>query len=147
MVMVALKCITHLLSVVVALVGEDGLQGGPERSSTFTAVRATQVAVFMWTNLPRLAFPRTKQKGTSNLRQRVGRKTIISMGSTSWAMTTSWAFLDSTSSVTWLRPNLMWLGLSPLSADLSAAISARRAFFSTRVSGMYLPRILKSLAY
>merc|ERR1740139_614476 len=113
MVMVALKCITHLLSVVVALVGEDGLQGGPERSSTFTAVRATQVAVFMWTNLPRLAFPRTKQYGTSNLRQRVGRKTIISMGSTSWAMTTSWAFLDSTNSVTWLRPNLMWLGLSP----------------------------------
>merc|ERR1719276_170795 len=84
-----------------------------ERSSLFTLVRATQVAVFMWQNLPRADLDLTKQKGTCLALQRAGRKQRSSMGSQSEAMTTSLAFPSSQRLVTWLRPNLMWLGLGP----------------------------------
>merc|ERR1719409_2140095 len=116
------------------------------KSSLWTSVRARQEAVFMWTSLPRLALPLTKQNGTFFFLQRAGRKQIISMGSTSWAITTSLALFSSTRVVTWLRPYLMWRGLAVLVlSPLAAASADNLAFFSARDSGLYLGRSLKSL--
>jgi hypothetical protein len=44
---------------------------------------------------PRRDFPLTMQYGTSIFLQRAGSHTTSSIGSTSWAMTTSWALLCS----------------------------------------------------
>merc|ERR1719379_3380172 len=79
-------------------------------SSFLTDVKATQEAVFLCTSCPRRDLPLTMQYATSFLRQRAGSHTTISMGSTSWAITTSFAAFCSTSVVTWLRPYLMTTG-------------------------------------
>jgi len=81
-------------------------------SSFLTSVRATTAAFFWWTNLPRAAFPLTKQYGMSNFLQRFGNQTTSSIGSTLLAMTTSLVFFYSMSLVTWLSPNLRWNGLA-----------------------------------
>merc|ERR1712194_616403 len=60
-------------------------------------------------------------------------------------MITSLALFSSTRVVTWLRPNLRFMGLVPLAFLFSAALR-RRAFFSCLVSGLYLLRSLMSLA-
>lgn len=75
-------------------------------SSLRTSVRATTVAFFWWTRLPRADFPLTKQYGMSSFLQRLGSQTTSSMGSTLLAMTTILAFFSSMSLVTWLSPNL-----------------------------------------
>jgi len=52
-------------------------------SSGLKAVKATAVAVFLWTSFPRAAFPLTKANGTSFFLQRVGKQITSSIGSTS----------------------------------------------------------------
>merc|ERR1711964_161493 len=79
-------------------------------SSLFTLVRQTAVAVFLCTNFPTRALDLTIMYGTSFLRQRAGKKHTISIGSTSWALITSLAFLFSTKSTTWLMPYLITFG-------------------------------------
>ncbi len=85
------------------------------------------------------------------LRQRAGRNTTSSIGSTSSAMTTRLAFLASTRATQWFRPYLAKRGfleslvvdLSPSAVLLSASLR-RRAFFSWVDSGLYLLSSWKS---
>ena len=81
-------------------------------SSFLTSVKATQVAFFWWTNLPKSALPLTKQYGMFIFLQRAGSQITNSIGSTLLAITTSLAFLYSTSLVTWFKPNFKWNGLT-----------------------------------
>jgi len=117
-------------------------------SSAPTSVMARAVAVFLWTTVPSLALPLTIQYGTPIFLQRAGSQRTISIGSTSSAITTSWAFLASTKAVMWLIPYLTttgflpWSTLLPSAAELATA--ARRSFFSFLVSGLYLLRSLKT---
>lgn len=91
------------------------------KSSFLTSVKATQVAVFVWTSFPSLAFDFTIQNGTSFFLQRAGKKANSSIGSTSWAITTSLALHSSTREVIWLRPNLRCTGLAPTCTSLFPA--------------------------
>mmetsp|Transcript_16059 Transcript_16059/g.41632 ORF Transcript_16059/g.41632 Transcript_16059/m.41632 type:complete len:232 (-) Transcript_16059:44-739(-) len=113
-------------------------------SSLRISVKASAVAVFLFTTWPRRALDLTMQYGTPILRQRAGRKMTTSMGSTSWAITTSCAFFSSISHVMWLIPYLTVMGLGPLLTSCLAATalasSARRLRFWRRVSGVYLSR-------
>merc|ERR1719163_1984367 len=62
------------------------------------------------------------------------------MGSTSWAIMTSLATLSSTSVVTWFRPYFNTMGFLVFTSWPSlfcAAISIRRFFLASRVSGIY----------
>merc|ERR1719428_284986 len=80
------------------------------------------------------------QYGTSFLRQSVGNQQTSSMGSTSCAMTTSFACFSSTKVVTWLRPNLTTCGFLVLASWPSffcCAISINLFFFASLVSGAY----------
>merc|ERR1740130_2149070 len=104
-------------------------------SSLETAVRATQEAAFLWTSWPNRPLPLMMQYGTSFLRQSAGNQHTSSMGSTSWAMTTSLAALFSTSVVTWFRPSFF-----------CCAISMRRFFLASRVSGMYFLQSFRTCA-
>merc|ERR1719446_531968 len=65
-------------------------------------------------------------------------------------MTTSLATLSSTSLVTWLRPYFSTTGFLPdfpsLPAFFASASSMRRAFFASRVSGMYFLQSLSTCA-
>merc|ERR1719424_1494212 len=109
-------------------------------SSFCTAVMATQEAAFLWTSCPKRPLPLMMQYGTSFLRQSAGNQQTSSMGSTSWAMMTSLADLFSTSVVTWLRPYFNTTGFLVLTswpAFFCWAISMRRFFLASRVSGMY----------
>mmetsp|Transcript_19878 Transcript_19878/g.46555 ORF Transcript_19878/g.46555 Transcript_19878/m.46555 type:complete len:206 (+) Transcript_19878:232-849(+) len=107
-------------------------------SSLFTSVRATTEVFFWCTRVPRRPRLFTIMYGTSMRRHRAGSQTTSSMGSTSEAITTSWAFFCSISVVTWFRPNLSTApGPAPAVAPASAA-ATKRAFFSARVSGEYL---------
>ena len=64
---------------------------------------------------------------TQNYRVLVHAGQQTSTGVTSWAMTTSLAFLASISAVTWFRPNLTTVGLGPSSAlDSSPLVAACR---------------------
>ena len=54
------------------------------------------MAVLRPTNLPNLAFPLTKQKGTSYFLHKLGSQTTNSRGSTSLAITTNLAVFYST---------------------------------------------------
>ncbi len=73
---------------------------------------------------------------------------ITSIGSTSWAMTTSWAFFCSTSVTTVLTPvrttSGRLVGVSCLPAALSAALLTKRARRSFLVSGRYLSNSLNN---
>merc|ERR1712072_936096 len=80
------------------------------RFSGFTSVIARQVAVFLPTTAPRRALLFTMQYGTPRDLQRLGSHTMTSMGSTSCAMTTSFAFFSSIRVVTWLSPILTAVG-------------------------------------
>ena len=70
------------------------------------------------------------------------------MGSTSLAITTSWAFFFSTRVVTVLTPCLttgaLLLGASSLPSALAAALSLSLSFLACLVSGLYLSSSLKS---
>ena len=116
-------------------------------SSFLTSVKATQVAFFWWHKTPRLAFPLTKQYGTSNFLQSCGNQRTNSIGSTLLAITTNLAFLSSTSLVTWLRPNLRTNGLAvsvTLPSFFWAAWVVSLCFLVLASSGEYFLRILKS---
>ena len=107
-------------------------------SSRLTSDRATAVAVFLWTSLPRVDLPLTITYGTSILRQSAGSHTTSSIGSTSWAMTTRRAFLFSTSQVIWLIPYFRLTGfVLPVPSE---AYLVRRSFFSALLSGLYFFR-------
>lgn len=112
------------------------------------SVRATTAAVFLCTKVPNFALFWTIAYGISSDLQRVGKNTTVSIGSTSAAIRTSLAFFCSTRYVTWLRPNLRLMGLSPFLAFLSFTCSWAAALslsaFSFLVSGEYFLRILKS---
>lgn len=73
---------------------------------------------------------------------------LTSIGSTSWAMMTSWAFFCSTNLVTVLHPALNALGFfdgaSSLPATLASAFDFKRALFCNFVSGRYFSMSLKS---
>ena len=112
------------------------------KSSFLTSVRATQVAVFVWQSFPSLAFDFTTQNGTSFFLQSAGKKANSSTGSTSWAITTSLALHSSTREVTWLRPNLRWIGFGPMCSSffpsfLASASAWSLTFLSLQVSGEY----------
>merc|ERR1740130_2579757 len=118
-------------------------------SSLETAVRATQEAAFLCTSWPKRPLPLMMQYGTSFLRQSAGNQHTSSIGSTSWAITTSLAALFSTSVVTWLRPYFTTTGFLVFTswpAFFCWAISIRRAFFASRVSGMYFLQSLSTCA-
>merc|ERR1719421_1099746 len=109
-------------------------------SSLGTVVSARHDAVFLCTNLPRRDLDLTMQYGTPFLRHSAGSQQMISIGSTSCAITTSLAFFSSTSVVTWLRPNLMAGGAlesESLPFTFFSATAARRCFFCARVSGAH----------
>mmetsp|Transcript_99466 Transcript_99466/g.257074 ORF Transcript_99466/g.257074 Transcript_99466/m.257074 type:complete len:217 (+) Transcript_99466:124-774(+) len=109
-------------------------------SSLFTAVTATQAAAFLCTSWPRRPLPLMMQYGTSFLRHRAGSQATISMGSTSWGMTTSLAALFSIRVVTWFRPYFSTTGFLVFTSWPSffcCAISIKRVFFSCLVSGWY----------
>ena len=73
---------------------------------------------------------------------------LTSMGSTSLAMTTSWAFFFSTRVVTVLTPCLttgaLLVGASSFPSALAAALSLSLSFLACLVSGLYLSRSLNS---
>ena len=94
------------------------------KSSFFTSVNATTVAVLVWTSFPSLDFDLTTANGTSFFLQRAGRNATSSTGSTSWAITTSLAFPSSTRLVTWLRPNFKWIGFGPTCSSFFPAFLA-----------------------
>ena len=75
-------------------------------------------------------------------------QTLTSIGSTSWAMMTSWAFFCSTNLVTVLQPALkvggFFFGASSFPATLASAFDLRRALFCNLVSGRYFSMSLKS---
>merc|ERR1719198_647519 len=99
---------------------------------------------------PRRPLPLMMQYGTSFLRHSAGSQHTISIGSTSWAMTTSLAVLFSTRVVTWLRPYFKTTGFLPLLPSFPAffcsANSIKRAFLASRVSGMYFLHSFKTCA-
>merc|ERR1719266_2752325 len=83
------------------------------------------------------------QYGTSFLRHSAGIQSTSSIGSTSWGITTSFAWLFSISVVTWLRPYLMTWGFLLFTSWPSffcCAVSINRFFFASRVSGWYFLR-------
>merc|ERR1719382_1131858 len=83
------------------------------------------------------------QYGTSFFRQSAGSQQTISMGSTSCAMTTSFAALFSISVVTWFSPYLMTVGFFAFTSPPSffaCAISMSLAFLASLVSGWYFFR-------
>merc|ERR1719321_73387 len=104
---------------------------------------------FLCTSWPRRPLPLMMQYGTSFLRHRAGSQHTISIGSTSCAMTTSFAVLFSTNVVTWLRPYFRTTGFllftSPPAFFCSAA-SIKRAFLASRVSGVYFLQSLSTWA-
>merc|ERR1719206_866933 len=106
-----------------------------ERSLLSTWVMARHVVVFLRQTLP-------------ILRHKAGRNITISMGSTSLAITTSWAFFFSTRVVTSLTPRrttgALLVGASSLPSALAAARSLKRSFLACLVSGLYLSRSLNS---
>lgn len=129
-------------------------------SSPLTSVTATAVAVFLLTNCPNNALPLTKQYGTFIDLHRVGSQITNSIGSTSWAMTTSLAFFSSTNLVMWLSPYLRTTGLLVffssakgllitqvvlLPSALSLAASLNLVYFYFLSSGLYFFRMLKSV--
>lgn len=96
-----------------------------------------------------------KKKKKIIWRKKVGFVCFTSNGSTSWAMITNWAFLDSIREVTWLRPYLTTFGLTaatlstffPSTALTSVlAAASKRACFCLRVSGLYFSRKVKRVA-
>merc|ERR1712096_163721 len=112
-------------------------------SAAFTSVMARHVAVFLPTTAPRRALDLTMQYGIPRALHRLGSQQTTSIGSTSCAMTTSWAFFSSTRDVTWLMPILTATGRLAAALPPAATVSAwvlRRSFFSVRVSGLSLLR-------
>merc|ERR1740138_1848629 len=72
------------------------------------------------------------------------------MGSTSWAMTTSWALPASISWVTWLRPYLTTTGFFLSTVwpfSWAAASASRRSFLAALSSGRYFPRSLNRMRF
>mmetsp|Transcript_49245 Transcript_49245/g.139046 ORF Transcript_49245/g.139046 Transcript_49245/m.139046 type:complete len:264 (-) Transcript_49245:13-804(-) len=118
-------------------------------SSFLTVVSATHEANFLCTSFPRRDLPLMMQYGTSFLRQSAGSQTTSSMGSTSWAITTSLASLSSTRVVTWFKPNLTTCGFLVFTSWPSffcCAVSISRFFFASLVSGTYLLSSLSTCA-
>jgi len=76
------------------------------------------------------------------------KQTQTSIGSTSCAITTSWAFFCSTNLVTQLLPWRKTLGLfvgaSSFFATFASARARSLAFFAYAVSGLYFSKILNS---
>merc|ERR1712072_549164 len=106
-----------------------------------------QVAVFMPTTAPRRALLLTMQYGIFMLLHRLGSHTTTSIGSTSCAMITSFAFFSSTSDVTWLMPILTAIGFLAAALPPAATLSAcplMRSVLSVLVSGFRLFRRRKS---
>ncbi len=146
----------YLLSLKWVLKAEAKLLSSPS-SSFLTSVKAKHEAFFWWTNLPKAAFPLTKQYGISIFLQRLGSHTTSSMGSTLLAITTNLAFFYSMSLVTWLSPNFRWKGLALLTvfsgikqkllSALSLASATSLYFFCFESSGEYFFKSLnKTLA-
>merc|ERR1719285_1657986 len=113
-----------------------------------TLVIAMQEVVLRRHTLPSLDLFLTMQYGTPIFLQRAGRNITSSMGATSLAMTTSWAFFFSIRVVTVLTP---WrttaarlVGASSLPAALAAARSLSLSFLACFVSGLYLSISLNS---
>merc|ERR1719250_64206 len=119
-----------------------------ERSLLSTWVMARHVVVFLRQTLPNLDLFLTMQYGTPILRHKAGRNITISMGSTSLAITTSWAFFFSTRVVTSLTPwrttGALLVGASSLPSALAAARSLKRSFLACLVSGLYLSKSLNN---
>merc|ERR1719424_2637253 len=118
-------------------------------SSFCTAVMATHEAAFLWTSCPKRPLPLMMQYGTSFLRQSAGNQQTSSMGSTSWAMMTNLAALFSTKVVTWFNPYFNTTGFlvfTSCPAFFCWAISMRRFFLASRVSGMYFLQSFKTWA-
>lgn len=114
-------------------------------SSGLKEVKAKAVAVFLWTSYPSLALPLIKPYGTSFFLQRAGKHITNSIGSTSCAMITSWAYLDSINWVICLSPYLRAYGFLPSSFLFSILFSAYLAnlcFFSALDSGIYFFNVL-----
>ena len=134
-------------------------------SSDRTSSTATTAEVFLPVIRPRRALPLTMQylrsksartrdepsrfgsraHGVPVFRQRAGRNTTSSIGSTSSAITTILAFLASIKATTWFKPYLAKTGflvscVVALSPDFSRASASdnSRAFFSCFDSGLYL---------
>ena len=90
------------------------------------------------------------QYGTSWALQRAGIQTTISIGSTSWAMTTNLALFSSIIRVTSWIPKFTAVFFDGSLAFgfffLSSACLVSLSFFSFALSGLYFPRNLKSSA-
>merc|ERR1712020_242413 len=118
------------------------------RSAESTSVIAKQVVVFLRTTRPMRALFFTMQYGTPIFRQRAGRNKTSSIGSTSLAMTTSFAFFFSTSVVTVFTPcrttGPRLVGVSSLPSARASARALRRSFLSCFVSGRYLSNNLNN---
>lgn len=75
-------------------------------------------------------------------------KTLTSIGSTSWAMTTNWAFFCSINLVTVLVPAFnvfgRFFGWTSLPLALASAIFFKRCFLANEVSGRYFSSILNN---
>lgn len=76
------------------------------------------------------------------------RHTQTSIGSTSCAITTSWAFFCSTNLVTqllpWRKTFGLFVGVSSFFATFASACARRLAFFAYAVSGRYFSKTLNS---
>merc|ERR1719474_2350278 len=111
-------------------------------------VIAMQEVVLRLHTLPSLDLFLTIQYGTPIFLQRAGRNITSSMGSTSLAMTTSWAFFFSIRVVTVLTPwrttGALLLGASSFPSALAAALALSLSFLACLVSGRYLSRSLNN---
>merc|ERR1719308_139380 len=109
---------------------------------------AMQEVVLRLHTLPSLDLFLTMQYGTPIFLQRAGRHITSSMGSTSLAITTSWAFFFSTRVTTVLTPCLATgarlVGASSLPWALAAALCFSLSFLASLVSGLYLSNSLNS---
>jgi len=110
-------------------------------SSFLTWVKATQLAVDCLQALPSLALFLTITYGTFLFLQSCGNHKTNSIGSTSWAITTSLASPLSTKEVTWFNPNFNTTGLGVLTSlpwALFSAVALSLVNLSFFDSGEYL---------
>mmetsp|Transcript_23204 Transcript_23204/g.51539 ORF Transcript_23204/g.51539 Transcript_23204/m.51539 type:complete len:203 (-) Transcript_23204:220-828(-) len=117
-------------------------------SSALTPVRQTTEQVFLCVSVPSLLLPLTMANGTPILRHSAGIHSTSSIGSTSWGITTSFAFFCSTKVVTCFKPYLRVAGGALLAAFSPAAAAAASVsslpVLAALVSGWYFTSILNS---
>jgi hypothetical protein len=90
----------------------------------------------------------TTQKGISNALHKVGKNNTVSMGSTSLAIITNFAFFCSIKYVMWFNPYLRVTGLSVLVFCSLICFFAKffnLSFFCFLVSGTYFVKILNKV--